>query len=68
MCIYLLQNNNPKNIYIHIYTLKNALKGFRLIDQIPLSKFQWLRASSKITTICLEITPCKIQKPHPTPR
>ena len=34
------------------------------------SKFQRLRASSKTkknnTTICLEITPHKIQKPHPT--
>ena len=38
-----------------------------------LSKLQQLRASSKTTKkntiiICLEITPRKIQKPHPTPR
>ena len=38
-----------------------------------LRKFQRLRASSKTTKqnnaiICLEITPCKIQKPHQNSR
>ena len=32
---YILKHNNPKNIYIHIYTPRNAaMKGLRLIDAV----------------------------------
>ena len=48
----MLKYNNPRNIYLHIYTQKNVViksLGLTDVNLSTLSKFKQLRTSSKTT-------------------